>query len=125
MVENQVILSLITRDCALTLKKIYYVHNSFQEDYFLFLPEFNLTINRFSQFSKNAKDHFKLIMVHPYIMVSGVIGEKNFEVTYGKIQEKRDQKRIQFFEKRLLELGFGTSFIEYKKTNEGRPIKVT
>ncbi len=74
-----------------------------------------LKIQNFSQFSKNAKDTFRLEDNQRGIIVAGVIGNKVMDVFFGRIAGDREEDHahtIDQFEQILIDKHFGHHFVE-------------
>ncbi len=79
-----------------------------------------LKIQNFSQFSKNAKDTFRLEDNQRGIIVAGVIGNKVMDVFFGRIVGDREEDHahiIDQFEQKLIDKHFGHHFVEIDQVN--------
>ncbi|MFZ3229343.1 MAG: hypothetical protein WA160_03985 [Pseudobdellovibrio sp.] len=113
--ETRPILAVHTRNCAKFVRVTYYFDFEIDKTIFSNFKDFKCEINEFSKFVSGAKDHFKLASFDPAILISGVFGDKNFEVAYGKFSKVHNDDVIKKFESDLIQINFGTHVVEYKK----------
>jgi hypothetical protein len=64
------------------------------------LPDAKVTVTEFSLFTNGARDHLRFT-VGPLVDASGVLGENELVVTYGKVTGERPATLISAIEARL------------------------
>lgn len=97
--------------CGRKLKIRYEFSQEIAESFFALFPDANFTINRFSVYSRLAKDHFVIHL--PGVLTGGcVIGGREICVTFHKAPGMEMESDIEEFENRLEHGGLGEVYYE-------------
>lgn len=79
----------------------------------------NISIFNFSETVPQAHDYYEVTSSDPKISISGVIGQKMFEVFFGKVGSKNfdeDMKMVERFNKKLRNKNFGNEWCYLDET---------
>ena len=94
-----------TLDCASKVRIHYHLPRPVTTDLLELFQDATVAIQRFSQYSPAAKDHFT-IAAGTRLYAAGVLGETRVVATFGKSHEAWPEE-IDGFERRLRAAGYG------------------
>ena len=95
-----------TLDCARRLRLHYRLNGALDERLWASFEGWALDVQRFSQFSPGAQDHFALARGQA-VRLAGALGGGTLVATYGKVGGKLDPSLVADVAQRLCGAGFG------------------
>lgn len=120
------ILARVLRDCAEKIQVEYLVKEPMSRartEVFESFDPGSLEVQEFSRFVPGAKDLFRFLGQEREVLVTGILDESRFLVTYGRLGtlKQRDQELRRSFEGFLQAQGFGDYLVEDRSALDSSP----